>query len=264
MRLRAATVTASQARQNRAWLDREIARAYRAEQRRKLKELRAGIREVKRRRALWRKAASRRYAKLRAIARAQHAAIRARVRERLRQKFERERLAIREAHVQRRARIAAEFSDLEERAQKMLAAERKEQRELARAERRGLERKKTRRTAREALEESDDEVRKNLTPEEVVIFEKVKRQIKATPRKTRTEAFAEWLESNPDEARIIHAEAVEWKPGELEAAERAYLERQRELEPPRVKKAAARHAETFLGNGKESETLEEYLAGVPF
>ena len=129
---------------------------------------------------------------------------------------------------------------------------------------RGIERKKTRRTAREALEESDDEVRKNLTPEEIVIFEKIKRQIKATPRKTRTEAFAEWLQENPDEAVAIHAGAVEWKPGELEAAEREYYERQQALEEPRVRKAARQHAETYLGNGKESETLEEYLANVPF
>ena len=264
MKLSAATVTASQARQNRAWLDREIARHHRAEQRRKLRELRAGIRDVKRRRALWKKAASRRYARLKAAARKQHAAIRARVRERLRQKFERERLAIRQAHAERRARIAAEFSDLEQRALKMLELERQEQEALKSTEEWGKSRKRTRRTAREALEESDDEVRKNLTPEEVVIFEKVKRQIKATPRKTRTEAFAEWLQENPDEAVAIHAGAVEWKPGELEEAERRYYETRAELEPRRVRKAATRHAETYLGNGKESETLEQYLAGVPF
>ncbi len=37
--------------------------------------------------------------------------------------------------------------------------------------------------------ESDDEVRSNIPPELVALFERVKRGIKASPRMSRTEAF---------------------------------------------------------------------------
>ncbi|MHC4606808.1 MAG: hypothetical protein ACYTAF_07700 [Planctomycetota bacterium] len=265
MKLTAAKVTTDVARANRKWLEREIARDLRGKERKKLRELRAGVRGVKKRRALWRKAASNRYKKIRAAARAQHAELRRRVRERVNQKIARERLAVREAHVQRRARIAAEFSDLEQRAQKMLEAERDYQRELRSGERKAKKALAPRRTAAEARAESDDLVRNNLTPDELVVFEKVKGQIKAGPRRSRTEAFAEWLQENEEEANIIRYGAAEWSPGELEQSEAAYfaeLEEQRAGE--RLRKATGKHAAAYLGNGNEPQTVKEYLADVPF
>lgn len=58
---------------------------------------------------------------------------------------------------------------------------------------------KLRSTARERREESDDEVRSNIDPQMVPVFNAVRRHIKAGPRRTRTEAFLEWVEENPDE-----------------------------------------------------------------
>lgn len=57
----------------------------------------------------------------------------------------------------------------------------------------------TRTTSRERGQESDDEVRSNLSPDMVQVFDKVRRHIKGTPRKSRTEAFLQWSEENPGE-----------------------------------------------------------------
>lgn len=57
----------------------------------------------------------------------------------------------------------------------------------------------TRTTARERGQESDDEVRSNLPPELVPVFNSVRRHIKGTPRKSRTEAFLQYAEENPGE-----------------------------------------------------------------
>lgn len=47
--------------------------------------------------------------------------------------------------------------------------------------------------------ESNDAVRSNLPPDLVPLFEKVKRQIKGSARKSRTEEFLEYAESHPSE-----------------------------------------------------------------
>ena len=52
---------------------------------------------------------------------------------------------------------------------------------------------------REREAESDDEVRRNLSPDLASVFNKVRRQIKGSERRSRTEAFLEWAEENPDE-----------------------------------------------------------------
>jgi len=52
---------------------------------------------------------------------------------------------------------------------------------------------------RERDSESDDEVRRNLSPDLANVFNKVRRHIKGSERRSRTEAFLEWAEENPDE-----------------------------------------------------------------
>jgi len=52
---------------------------------------------------------------------------------------------------------------------------------------------------REREAESDDEVRRNLSPDLTSVFNKVRRHIKGSERRSRTEAFLEWAEQNPDE-----------------------------------------------------------------
>lgn len=56
---------------------------------------------------------------------------------------------------------------------------------------------------RERQSESDDEVRQNVPPGMTRVFDKVKRHIKGSDRKSRTEAFLEWAEENPGEVYAI-------------------------------------------------------------
>lgn len=63
-------------------------------------------------------------------------------------------------------------------------------------------RRKRLRTAASSSErraESDDYVRGNLPAELLPVFERVKKQIKGSARRTRTEAFLEWASENPDD-----------------------------------------------------------------
>lgn len=58
---------------------------------------------------------------------------------------------------------------------------------------------KVRKASRERESESDDEVRRDIPPELVGVFNKVRRSIKGSDRRTRSEAFLEWAEENPGE-----------------------------------------------------------------
>jgi len=58
-------------------------------------------------------------------------------------------------------------------------------------------------TARERGQESDDEVRSNLDPELVPVFNKIRKHIKGSPRKSRTEAFLQWVEENTGDVFAI-------------------------------------------------------------
>jgi hypothetical protein len=91
------------------------------------------------------------------------------------------------------ARAQGNQTVAERRAQ--LAEERSFERKMQRVERP----RKQRSTARERAQESDDEVRNNLEPNMVPVFDSVKKYIKGTPRKSRTEAFLQWAEENPGE-----------------------------------------------------------------
>ncbi len=64
-------------------------------------------------------------------------------------------------------------------------------------------------SSKERRQESDDEVRRNLPPELVAVFNRVRTTIKAGPRTTRTEKFLEWVDANPDEAHSIVYDAIE-------------------------------------------------------
>jgi len=56
-----------------------------------------------------------------------------------------------------------------------------------------------RKAPRERTAESDDEVRRDIPPELVSVFNRVRRNIKGSDRRTRSEAFLEWAEENPGE-----------------------------------------------------------------
>lgn len=66
-------------------------------------------------------------------------------------------------------------------------------------------------TAAESRAESDHAVRVNLPRELVPVFDKVKREIHGSARRSRTEAFLEWAEENPARVyEIQHAGHERW------------------------------------------------------
>ena len=58
---------------------------------------------------------------------------------------------------------------------------------------------RVRNATRERESESDDAVRRDIPPELVSVFNKVRRNIKGSDRRTRSETFLEWAEENPAE-----------------------------------------------------------------
>jgi hypothetical protein len=103
-------------------------------------------------------------------------------------------------------------------------------------------------TKRERSQEDDDAVRSNLPAELVPVFDQVAKRIKGNAKRSRTEAFLEWAEENPDEILAVQQ-------AEADAALRALLKEQRE------------HGRTMrkAGRYKQSpEELRQLLAGVPF
>jgi len=71
--------------------------------------------------------------------------------------------------------------------------------ELARLERGDRERNRARSTAGERRAESNQAVEVNLDPSLVPLWRRVRKSIKGTPRKSRTEAFLHYVEEHPDE-----------------------------------------------------------------
>ena len=108
----------------------------------------------------------------------------------------------------RRERAALEGARLVEQRKGELGEEQALEKLVRSADRRGIK-GSVRSTAAERASESDDEVRANIPSELVPAFEKNKRFIKGTPRKTRTEAFLQWAEENPAEVWALQNEQAE-------------------------------------------------------
>lgn len=90
---------------------------------------------------------------------------------------------------------------------------------MARGQRKEQRRLET--TAAERRSESDDEVRHNLPPELHHAWERRKRYTKATPLRSRTEAFLDWLHDHPDE-QLAAQEAKLPTEAEMARSEAAY------------------------------------------
>lgn len=101
-------------------------------------------------------------------------------------------------------------------AKQLGAAERKRAKQLAASERR--------RERREKQSESDDEVEQNLDRELVPVWRKVKRDMKATPKMSRTEAFLHWVEENEGEMWAMRQDEIEREMDDLAAEQAAYYE----------------------------------------
>lgn len=136
--------------------------------------------------------------------------------------------------------------ELELGARRTLKDERALQRQVRRAGKAPALRARS--SARERSQEDDDAVRSNLPHELVPVFDKVSRKIKGSPKRTRTEAFLDWAEENPDEILAVQ-QAV------ADKALRELLKQQREL--GRTVRSTTRYQQT-------PEELAELLAAVPF
>jgi hypothetical protein len=89
-------------------------------------------------------------------------------------------------------------------------------------------------SSRDRRAESDDEVRGNLPPELVPVFDSVRRGIKGTVRKSRTESFLQWAEENPGDVLAMQSDRADREVEQLIAE----LEREQRAEGRRRRRAA--------------------------
>lgn len=207
-------MTPAQAKRERAHLMREIKREEKRKDRARVVGLRARVRELRSRR-------------MRAIAQARIDCKRRRGEvPTLAQARELLRTARAEARATCAVQIAAahQLKTEEGRARGEHAAELAHQRAMRRIERQAKERKREERPrlakARTRGQESDDEVRHNIPPELVFLWERVKRQIKGSDRRTRTEAFLDYAHEHPDEELAALEDRTDAMIREHEARER--------------------------------------------
>lgn len=147
-------------------------------------------------------------------------------------------------------------------------AERRSERDATAEERRAALRRLPRRrgpSLAERVSESDDDVRRNIPAEFVPVFDRVRRQIKATPKLARWEAFLHWVHEHPEDVVRLQTEQADRDVARLvaehEAAEReAYEARTRKLARARPR-PRARRARASGDDGPIVVVVEEE---VPF
>ncbi len=239
-----------EAKKQRRKLMQEIAREHLRKDRKKLVELRARIRDVKRRRSeamrkvVERCRAGRQAARQRAKARAM--AIRDEARALAKAARDEEKQNARAACQARKEQLRRASISTAARRRGELDAERQYQRELKRIEgwARSRKREQERTTALERQQESDDAVRQNIPQELRPLFEKIKRYIKGSTRQSRSEALLLYAERHPDE--VVEAQE------ELSRREIARLIRE---------ESALRRA---MKSPKRYKPTSQELAAIPF
>lgn len=133
---------------------------------------------------------------------------------------------------------------LERQAESQYDEERRFQRQMRRATKPRVQRS----TVRERKQEDDDAVRNNLPRELVPVFDKHRRSIKGSARRSRTEEFLQWAEENPDEVIAIQQ-------AEADRTLKELLKQERELG------RSVRNAKRYK---QSPEELSRLLADVPF
>lgn len=266
------SLTAAQIAAQRKQLERELAEDLRKKDRQRIRELRDRVAAIKKRRREARYEVRQWCKDLRIGVRDRARAAREAVRERmraLRDRVRELRAEIRElgrvrkqipaaaraaaaeaasscdtGRAETRARLAAELQE----AEAALAQERTDQKRARLYAGRAKLKERSRARGRERAEESDDEVRNNISPELVPVFERVKRGIRGSLRRTRTEAFLEWVHDHPN---------MVWEiTNELEARELERLERE-ERKLAREMRKTGRYR-------RSSPELAAALEAVPF
>jgi hypothetical protein len=251
-------LTRAQAARQRRELWRDIAREERKQAREKIARLRAAVREARAARtvALREAAAQCRADRLSARARAQE--VRATIAADLRLRIDAEYAAAREACAER-ARETQRIRDHVVRTRAELAAARQHQKELRAIQRRGRE--QFVQAVREA--ESDTDVRAQIAPPLVPLFEAVKHGIEATPDASRLEAFLRHAETHPADvlAAMEHPTEIELRNLEQShaAAVRAYEQRKaRRVEG--IRRRAARLKTEAQAAGRRAQQVADVIS----
>lgn len=216
---------------HRRQLRKELERDFRAKQRATLKGLREQVKAAKAERRATMRAVVAECRRIRAKSKAYIREKRTTTREAI--NLERDQLfgADREACLARKGETRDRFAQGIGASELAVAEERRDQRQYRRSMAKDpligprSTRPKRGQAGRDAQQESDSEVKQNISHELLPVWKKVKRQIKATPHMSRTEAFEHWvMENQPDVQQILNEEA------EAGVAELVRLEQeQREL-----------------------------------
>lgn len=228
---------------SKAELRREIARDQRNAARARVRQLRAAVADLRKRRkeAIAEARSKCRAGRLEAADRAR--ALRLRLLSEMRAAVVAERQAARGACDARVSSARGLRSEIEQ-ARAAYEAERKFQADMRRIEggnKRTMALAK-RADARARRSESDDEVRGNIPPETIALFNRIRRSIKGSDRMSRTEAFLHYAEENPHEVIEAIEELSQRSLARMEReAEKAARDAQRaELAAQRADEAAAR------------------------
>lgn len=131
----------------------------------------------------------------------------------------------------RKHRIGAAGAKAVERRRAELAEEKRLQRQLERASHKAT---RLRATYRERRQEDDDAVRSNLPRELAPVFERVRRHIKGSRHRTRTEAFLEWAQEHPEDVLAYQGDETDREVERL-IAERKRYEKQLRKTAPRAR-----------------------------
>lgn len=250
---------------------RDAAAVQRAIYRRALADLRRRLREIQ----AWRREQLKRVRQSCARARRMLSKAvkeyRKREMERIRREVADSRRRLKQLCTERRCKIIDQARTDAEAIRKAMAERRRLERDL-----RDVDRKAVKRLAaakRTYRLESDDEVRANLPPELVPVFDAHRARFKDSPKMSRTEAFLHWVSENPDEIIYEQAQAAEAAAAReiaaLQKAERAMSSKLRKAGKTRAPEFTAAELELMRRVGidphapRRKPTAEE-IAAVPF
>lgn len=205
-------------RREKARLRRELAAELRRKDREKLRTLREAIRAAQQKRRELVKGAVERCRAERARLRQNYRTRKAQLLAELKAERAREKQLARDRCRARKRGARAEGTTALGVAESTFRNERAFMRELRRAELDAKARQRELRRSSSAAErraESDDEVRANLSPELVPVFNRVRGSIRPSRRASRTEVFLRWAEEHPDEVIAFEAERADREVAEL-------------------------------------------------
>lgn len=223
-------------------LQRDIARAEKKAARDLLAALRVELRHARASRKGALANAKRRCREGRLEARERAKATRLRVRAELRELLAQERAAAK-ATCSVGLAEARGLGTAIERQRAKLTAERAFHREMRRLEAANRARTKAaapKRARGEAHGESDDQVRQNIDPDLIPLFDRVRRQIRGSARISRTEAFLHYAEEHPHEVLEVLEDKTDALVRELEARERKAARAHRTRSPRTSSSSRAR------------------------